>query len=58
MSANPDEQGNDAVDLQGEGAEVWIPDTDAIGGGEREEREEHDSEKLGREAHGGGSFWL
>ena len=58
MPADPDEQGSDAVDLQGERADIGIPDADAVGGEKGEEREEHDAEELGREAHGDGPFRL
>jgi hypothetical protein len=58
MPADPDDQRDDAVDMPCECAEIGISDADAIGRKEGEEREQHDAEKLGRGAHGGGAFRL
>jgi hypothetical protein len=58
MAANPHEERQQIVDLQVEGSAFGIPDAKAIRGKEREERKQHDAEKLGREAHGVGPFRL
>lgn len=58
MPADPDDERGDAVDLQGQGADIGIPDAVAGGREEGEEREEHDAENLGHETHGDGPFGL